>query len=151
MDSLDEELIELYQEMILDHKKSPRNFRAMDPSTHDAYGHNPLCGDKLRVFLNIQDGVVEDASFQGEGCAISTASASILTETVKGKTLDEAEAIFGAFTGLVTGKGDGGDVALGKLAAFAGVRAFPMRVKCATLPWHTLKAAADGGDTAKTE
>jgi nitrogen fixation NifU-like protein len=143
------DLRELYQEIILDHNRQPRNFRGMADATSHADGHNPLCGDKITVFLNIQNGVVEDVSFQGSGCAISTASASLMTESIKGKRLDEVEAMFKRMHELMVGDDAAAariaaDEALGKLVVFAGVREFPMRVKCATLAWHTLHAAASG-------
>ena len=148
------ELRELYQTTILDHNRKPRNFRKPDEANHEAEGYNPLCGDQVSVFLTLKDGVVEDVGFQGSGCAISTAAASLMTESVKGKELDEALALFERFQALVTGDPlEEPDVAgLGKLSVFAGVREFPMRVKCATLPWHTLRAAATGSDEpVKTE
>lgn len=145
------EFDELYQEMILDHKKRPRNFRAIDDANRQASGYNPLCGDKLKLFLDVEDGIVKDAAFQGNGCAISTASASMMTEALKGKSEADAHALFASFHGLVMGT-DGIDRdVLGKLEAFEGVRAFPMRVKCATLAWHTLEAALKGDDVASTE
>ena len=147
---------DLYQELILDHGRKPRNFRAMADRTgavHHADGHNPLCGDRVTVWAETNGERVADASFQGAGCAISTASASLMTDAVKGKSLGEVRALFERFlalvTGrdLVTGKGDAdgteNGVGLGKLAAFSGVSEFPMRVKCATLAWHTLLAALD--------
>ena len=148
------ELRELYQTTILDHNKQPRNFRAVDPHDHEADGHNPLCGDQVVVQVRLtEDGTVDDIGFQGSGCAISTASASMMTEAVKGKPLEEVHALFDRFHELVTGdpteepEVDG----VGKLMVFAGVREFPMRVKCATLAWHTLKSAVEDGGTAKTE
>ena len=132
------ELRELYQEMILDHGKRPRNFRAQE-NAESADGHNPLCGDRVTVYVRTAEGRIEDVSFQGSGCAISTASASIMTEALGGKTVDEAQALFKRFHELVAAEGD--DTDIGKLAVFKGVRAFPMRVKCATLAWHTLRAA----------
>ena len=135
------ELRELYQEVILDHNRRPRNFGALPSANHQAEGYNPLCGDKVTVFLDLQDGRIQDVAFQGAGCAISTASASLMTEALKGKTAEEAREIFHDFQGLVTKGEDSED--LGKLAVFAGVREFPMRVKCATLAWHTLLAALD--------
>ena len=137
------ELRELYQQVILDHNKRPRNCRRLEEANHCAKGHNPLCGDRLTVYLNLEDGVVKDISFEGAGCAISTASASMMTESLKGKTEAEAEALFQRFHHLLT-EGEEGEVegpALGKLAVFAGVREFPVRVKCATLAWHTFQAA----------
>ena len=149
------ELRELYQTTILDHNKQPRNFRVLDAKTHEADGHNPLCGDKVTVQIAVDDdGRVRDVAFQGSGCAISTASASMMTEAIKGKPLPEVEALFDRFHELVTGDPtEEPDVAgVGKLMVFAGVREFPMRVKCATLAWHTLNAALGGDDTpAKTE
>jgi nitrogen fixation NifU-like protein len=150
-----DELRELYQATILDHNKKPRNFRAIEDADRTADGHNPLCGDKLTVYLTLdEDGRVSDVSFQGSGCAISTASASLMTELVKGKTVDEIEQDFQRFHEMVTSStGSPVDVvALGKLAVFSGVREYPMRVKCASLAWHTLRAAIEGRDeVAKTE
>lgn len=132
----------LYQEVILDHSKKPRNFRVMESPSRKAEGFNPLCGDRVTVYVRVKDGVVEDVAFQGAGCAISTASASILTETIKGKTLEQAEKLFETFHDLVTGHASqNGSAELGKLAVFSGVSEFPARVKCATLSWHTLRAA----------
>ena len=141
------DLRELYQEVILDHSKRPRNFRKMEAADRKAEGFNPLCGDRVTVFVQMEDGRVKDISFLGSGCAISTASASMMTERMKGKTTDEAEAIFGLFHGLLTGQVHdqaGAGPELGKLAVFSGVRDFPIRVKCATLAWHTLHAALEG-------
>ena len=133
---------ELYQEVILDHSKSPKNFKELDDASHQSQGHNPLCGDRLTLYLAVADGVIQDVGFKGAGCAISTASASMMTEALKGKTEAEVEAIFGAFHGLVTGKvAEADSDVLGKLAVFGGVRDYPVRVKCATLAWHTLRAA----------
>jgi len=140
------ELRELYQETILDHGKNPRNFRSRDDADQTADGHNPLCGDKVTVYVKLDGEIVEDVSFQGVGCAISTASASMMTEALRGKTLDELDAIFAAYHDLVTGRCvelNPPPPVLGKLVVFAGVREFPMRVKCATLAWHTLRAALD--------
>ena len=134
-------LRELYQEVILDHTKNPRNFREIENASHDAKGYNPLCGDRLSLYIFVEDGVIRDVSFKGAGCAISTASASMMTEALKGKTEAQAEALFGAFHDVVTGKQGADEEALGKLAVFAGVRDYPVRVKCATLAWHTLRAA----------
>jgi SUF system NifU family Fe-S assembly protein len=134
------DIADLYQELIIDHSSRPRNFRPMD-AAHSAEGYNPLCGDKVTVYLKMNDDVIADASFQGEGCAISKASASLMTESVKGKTRSEVEKLFAEFHGLVTGTGDPDPERLGKLAAFSGLREFPMRVKCGTLAWHTLRAA----------
>jgi nitrogen fixation NifU-like protein len=139
------ELRELYQEVILDHSKAPRNFRTPDEITHEADGRNPLCGDTFTVFVDVEDGRIKDIGFQGHGCAISTASASMMTESLKGKTLEEGKSLFEWFHRLLTVPPTIGAPAgpLGKLAVFSGVREFPVRVKCATLAWHTLKAALD--------
>lgn len=136
-------LRELYQEVILDHNKNPRNYRAMDDATRTVEGYNPLCGDHYTVFVKMDGDVITDVSFQGAGCAISKASASVMSSIVKGKTKAEAEHMFETFHKLVTGEmnGEANLDALGKLAAFAGVSEFPARVKCASLPWHTLHAA----------
>jgi len=140
---MDQELRDLYQQVILDHNKSPRNFRLMANATQHAEGYNPLCGDRLDVYLIIKNGIVEDISFKGEGCAISKASASLMTSLLKGKTKQEAENLFTKFHDLVTGKlGDNPEIdELGKLAVFAGVQEFPVRVKCASLAWHTMMNA----------
>ncbi|HMJ11261.1 MAG TPA: SUF system NifU family Fe-S cluster assembly protein [Polyangiaceae bacterium] len=137
------DLRELYQEMILDHGRRPRNYRFPDPANREADGHNPLCGDRLTIKLLFDDGIVKDVGFQGAGCAISTAAASTMTEVVMGKSAEEVEAVFQNYHALVTGTGGDADT-LGKLAVFAGVAEFPMRVKCATLCWHTLRAALQG-------
>ncbi len=144
---------ELYQEVILDHNKNPRNFREIENADKRADGNNPLCGDKLQVFLKMNGDRVEDVSFIGSGCAISTASASIMTQTVKGKTRSEAETIFDEFHRMVTGKLDieEDDHDLGKLRIFAGVLEFPARVKCASLSWHTVNAALNDEDEVSTE
>ena len=139
------ELRELYQEIILDHYKRPRNFCALDCPNHQAEGRNPLCGDHIKVYLRVADGRVEEISFQGGGCAICTASSSLMTESVRGKTVAEAADLFEGFHHMLTGVADETGVDLGKLRAFEGVREYPVRVKCATLAWHTLKAAMDGG------
>ncbi|HEX5133987.1 MAG TPA: SUF system NifU family Fe-S cluster assembly protein [Thermoanaerobaculia bacterium] len=149
------DLRDLYQEVILDHSRRPRNFGELAGANRHAEGYNPLCGDRETVYVRLENGVLEDVGFRGAGCAISTASASMMTESVKGKTLAEAEALFERFHDLITGN-DGatktGRPDLGKLAVFSGVREFPVRVKCATLPWHTLKAALAGEDkTVSTE
>jgi len=137
-----DELRELYQEVILDHGKRPRNLREIMGASHKAEGYNPLCGDRATVFLTLKGDVVEDLSFVGKGCSISTASASMMTEALKGKTRAEAYALFERFHALVTGEPAGQDAPpLGKLAVFSGVSEFPVRVKCASLPWHTLRAA----------
>jgi nitrogen fixation NifU-like protein len=148
------DLRELYQELIIDHSKRPRNFKVLETADRKAEGYNPLCGDKVTVFLELEDERVKNASFQGSGCAISTASASVMTESVKGKTLAEVEALFDIFHQMVTGKpaATGSAPELGKLAVFSGVSEFPARVKCATLAWHTLHAALQGaGETVSTE
>lgn len=144
---MDQELRELYQQVILDHNKSPRNYRVMEHPTQDAEGFNPLCGDKLHIYLLLEDGVVKDVSFQGSGCAISKASASLMTSMIKGKTKEEAEKIFEKFHDLITGKlGEQISIdELGKLAVFEGVKEFPVRVKCASLAWHTMKSALNKG------
>ena len=147
------ELRDLYQEMILEHSRSPRNNRAIEGTEHRADGHNPLCGDEITVYATLDGEVVTDISFEGMGCAISTASASILTELLRGKTRAEAEAIFERFHDVVTGKEEVG-ADLGKLMVFGGVSEFPARVKCATLAWHTFRAAIDEenpDDTVTTE
>jgi nitrogen fixation protein NifU and related proteins len=141
------ELTDLYQELIVDHGRRPRNFRSHEHPTHQADGHNPLCGDRLTLFVEVSDGVVKDLCFQGSGCAISTASASLMTDSLRGKSLGEATRIFEAFHALTTGQEPPVEAAsLGKLKALAGVRAFPMRVKCATLAWHTYQRAIEGGE-----
>jgi len=137
-----DELRDLYQEVIFDHNRNPRNCRSMDNANRQVEGFNPLCGDRLTLFLRVKNGQIEDASFQGNGCAISTASVSLMTEIVKGKSETEAEALFKQFHDMTTGQSDDSQLeALGKLAVLAGVREYPARVKCATLAWHTLDAA----------
>ena len=149
------ELRELYQEVILDHSKHPRNFRDMPEANGRAEGFNPLCGDRATVYLRIEDDVVKDVAFKGSGCSISTASASMMTEALKGKSRTEAEALFRAFHTLLTSDpskaAQNAAPELGKLAAFSGVCEFPVRVKCASLPWHTFRAALLGEGGAKTE
>jgi len=142
----------LYQEMILDHNKNPRNFGELVDATHKAVGHNPLCGDHIEIFLKVKDGKVEDVKFKGVGCAISKASASIMTTVLKGKTLDEVKNLFEKFHNVLTSKPDEpvNTEELGKLAVFAGVREFPVRVKCATLAWHTLIEAIEKKDSVLT-
>lgn len=137
------DLRELYQEVIFDHYKNPRNFRKIATANRTAKGFNPLCGDELTVYLNLSDqGVIEEVSFEGKGCAISTASASLMTEVLKGKTAHEAEKLFKEFHSLVTGnKGNSEPTEIGKLQVLMGVRGYPARVKCATLAWHTVHAA----------
>ena len=147
------ELSELYQQVILDHNKKPRNFRKLDTANHSAEGVNPLCGDQLTVYLQIEDGSVKEISFQGSGCAISKASASMMTQAVKGKTRQQAEELFTEFHGMVTGSLDE-DIQpnkLGNLRIFSGVREFPVRVKCASLPWHTMHAALNNEKIVSTE
>ncbi len=145
---------DLYQELILDHNKRPRNRRRLEEADRTAQGYNPLCGDHVTVFLNIENDVVIDATFEGSGCAISTASASLMTESVKGKTLQEAQELFAKFHRLVTGQERESQEArdLGKLVVFSGVCQYPARVKCATLAWHTVNTALQGQDeVASTE
>jgi nitrogen fixation protein NifU and related proteins len=137
------ELRDLYQEVILDHNRRPRNFGALPAANHQAEGYNPLCGDRVTVFLDLQDGRIQDIAFQGSGCAISTASASLMTEALKGRTVEAARELFQGFRHLVTTGAGEGSPELGKLLALGGVREFPMRVKCATLAWHTLLAALE--------
>ena len=143
---------DLYQELILDHGRKPRNHHVLEGATAKALGHNPLCGDKTTIYVAVKEGVVKDVSFVGSGCAISQASTSLMTEAVRGRTLAEIETIYGRFHDLVTGTppSEEEEEALGKLAAFAGVAEFPMRVKCATLAWHTLRAALQGSTTPAT-
>lgn len=143
------DLRELYQDTILDHYKNPRNFGQAEGADHHANGNNPLCGDKVTVHLRMSDGVIEEVSFEAKGCAISVASASMMTELVKGKPVDEVRAVFERFREAVTRKEPLGEeelLALDKLAVLTGVREFPMRVKCATLPWHTMTAAIDDSE-----
>lgn len=135
------DLRDLYQEVILDHYRKPRNFHPLADANRKAEGFNPLCGDRLTLYVKLKDGVIEDASFEGAGCAISTASASLLTDMIKGKTEREAETLFRGFRNLVMQDSATPHVDLGKLEVLAGVREFPARVKCATLAWHTLHAA----------
>jgi nitrogen fixation NifU-like protein len=152
MSPLSDELRQLYQEVILDHYKKPRNFGPLAGADHTAEGYNPLCGDQVKVSVRLEDGKVADAHFEGAGCAISTASASLMTEAVKGKTVEEAEQLFQRFHGLVSGKN--AEIAeddLGKLEALAGVRDYPVRIKCATLAWHALRSALHGGEKVTTE
>ncbi|HVY52924.1 MAG TPA: SUF system NifU family Fe-S cluster assembly protein [Gammaproteobacteria bacterium] len=139
------DLRSLYQEMIVDHGKNPRNFGALDHATHAKDGHNPLCGDKVTLYINEKDGILEALCFEGKGCAISMASASLMTEALAGTTLDEVNSLFNQFHQLVTEKNHAAELetGLGKLAAFKNIAEFPARVKCATLAWHTLRAALD--------
>jgi nitrogen fixation NifU-like protein len=142
---------DLYQEIILDHSKRPRNCHPMEDANRKAEGYNPLCGDKLKLYLKMEDGIVKDVSFVGSGCAISTASASLMTESLKGKTREEAVALLDKFHELLTTDSPVTNE-LGKLVVFCGVRDYPARVKCATLAWHTLKSALNNsGDTTTTE
>ena len=147
------ELSDLYQEVILDHNKNPRNFRDIEGADLTADGRNPLCGDALRVYVAMDGDTIADVAFKGSGCAISKASASMMTQAVKGKSRDEAEIIFEEFHKMVTGELDieTDENHLGKLKIFAGVREFPARVKCASLSWHTLNAALHGEDVVSTE
>jgi nitrogen fixation NifU-like protein len=147
------DLRELYQEVILDHGKNPRNHRFPEPYNREGRGYNPLCGDKITLRLELEGDRITDIGFVGQGCAISQASCSTMTEAIKGKTVQEAEALFRKFHAMVTGDAASGDEeSLGKLAVFAGVREFPMRVKCATLGWHTLhQALRDGREEITTE
>lgn len=147
------ELSDLYQEVILDHNKNPRNYRAIKDADKHADGHNPLCGDQLTVYMAMEADKVTDVAFVGSGCAISKASASMMTQTVKGKTREEALVLFDEFHRMVLGQLDeeSDDNTLGKLKIFAGVREFPARVKCASLSWHTMKAALENEDTVSTE
>lgn len=148
------DLRELYQEVILDHGKHPRNFRTPEDASAEAHGNNPLCGDQLTVYVKLNEGgLVEDVAFVGRGCAISVASASMMTEAVKGKTSAEAQDLFKAVHDMCTGEGeaDMSDERLDKLQVLSGVRDYPTRVKCATLPWHTLVAALAGDSEVTTE
>jgi nitrogen fixation NifU-like protein len=145
------DLNDLYQEVILDHNRRPRNFKEMPAASHSAEGYNPLCGDRLTLYLHLDGGVITDVSFQGSGCAISKASASLMTDALKGRSVAEARALFERFHRMVTTPPDRPVEDLGKLSALAGVREFPIRVKCASLAWHTLKAAIDRAEKASTE
>jgi nitrogen fixation NifU-like protein len=140
------DLRDLYQDVILEHSKAPRNYRVQATANHKAEGYNPLCGDRFTIYLTLAGEKIEDISFQGSGCAISKASASMMTQSLKGKTVAEAEKLFERFHDMVTGHGAPGepDAELGKLAVFSGVSEFPVRVKCASLAWHTLQAAIAG-------
>ena len=147
------ELNDLYQEVILDHNKNPRNFREITDANYQADGHNPLCGDQLKVYLQMENDVVKDVAFVGSGCAISKASASMMTQAVKGKTKTEADTLFTEFRAMVMGELDieTDENHLGKLKIFAGVLEFPARVKCASLSWHTVHAALNGEEVVSTE
>lgn len=154
-----DDLRDLYQEVILDHGKNPRNFRRPDSFTYEALGNNPMCGDALVIYLNMgDDQTISDVSFQGKGCAISTASASMMTEILTGKTVEQAEALFQAFHAMCTGEDDSpasldqfDEDTVQRLQMLSGVREFPMRVKCATLAWHTMDAAVNGNQEISTE
>jgi len=147
------ELQELYQEIILDHNKRPRNFHQLEDATHFAQGHNPLCGDELTIYLHLSDGTIEDVSFQGEGCAISKASASLMTLQVKGKSIADARGEIARLVNMMTAPEEPqiDFVEMGDLASLSGIRLFPVRVKCATLAWHALEAAIEGKDEVSTE
>ena len=145
------DLNDLYQEVILDHNKRPRNFRTIEGASHHADGYNPLCGDKLSLTVQVDGDAITDVAFTGSGCAISKASASIMTDSLKGKSVAEARALFGRFHRMVTTPPDQPVEDMGKLSVLAGVREFPVRVKCASLAWHTLKAALDRKASTSTE
>ena len=145
------DLSDLYQEVILDHNRRPRNFHALADASHTADGHNPLCGDRLRLYLKVENGIVSDVGFEGAGCAISKASASMMTDAIKGRTVGEIDALFERFHRMVTTPPDRPVEDMGKLSSLAGVREFPVRVKCASLAWHTLKAAMAQQTKASTE
>ena len=149
------DLRELYQEVILDHNRQPRNFRVLEGTGHEADGYNPLCGDKVHVYVDLEGDRVKDVAFQGAGCAISQASASLMTEAVRGKTTAEARQLFDGFHRMLAIDraavvDDLEEADLGKLEVFSGVKNYPMRVKCATLAWHTFKAALEGGNEPST-
>jgi len=147
------ELSELYQQVILDHNKKPRNFRKLETANHSAEGYNPLCGDQLTIYINLEDDQVKEVGFEGSGCAISKAAASMMTQAVKGKSKEEVENLFQEFHSMVTGElnEETEENSLGNLKIFAGVREFPVRVKCATLAWHTLHAALNQEAQVSTE
>ena len=147
------ELSELYQQVILDHNKKPRNFRKLEQANHSAEGYNPLCGDHLTIYVDLEDNSVKEIAFEGSGCAISKAAASMMTQAVKGKSRAQAEELFNEFHSMVMGELDEEteENKLGNLRIFAGVREFPVRVKCATLPWHTLHAALNDEQHVSTE
>ena len=146
-----DDLAELYQETILDHSRRPRNFGRLGQATGDAEGYNPLCGDRFHIWIDEAGESIREVKFEGSGCAISTASASIMTESVRGRTRAEAQHLIDLFLGLATGKRQPGAGELGKLSVFAGIRDYPTRVKCAVLAWHALKAALARGGTVSTE
>ncbi|MBV9331421.1 MAG: SUF system NifU family Fe-S cluster assembly protein [Alphaproteobacteria bacterium] len=151
---MDDSLRELYQEVILDHSRHPRHFAALEHPTHVGEGYNPLCGDRVKIYLKVDaKGQIEDIGFQGRGCAISQASASLMTDMLVGRTIEEARSLMGGFLHLVKGEGSEQleEEDRERLEVMAGVSAFPMRVKCATLAWHTMKSALEGGAAAKTE
>jgi nitrogen fixation protein NifU and related proteins len=145
------DLNDLYQEVILDHNRTPRNFRRIERPSHHAEGYNPLCGDRVSLFVQVAGDRIADVAFQGSGCAISKASASLMTDSLKGRTIGEARELFERFHKMVTTAPDQAAEDLGKLSALAGVREFPVRVKCATLAWHTFKAAIDNEQQTSTE
>ena len=145
------ELTDLYQEVILDHNRRPRNFRTIASPSHHAEGYNPLCGDRLNLYVQVNGDTITDVAFEGSGCAISKASASLMTDALKGKTVSEANSLFERFHRVVTTPPDQPVEDLGKLSVLAGVREFPVRVKCASLAWHTLKAALDRKAITSTE
>lgn len=149
------DLRELYEEVILDHNRNPRNYpKRPEGTTHSAHGFNPLCGDEFQIHMRVEDGIIKDVGFEGAGCAISTASASLMTEALKGRPVEEAEALFAEVHGLLTEERQVGEPEelLGKLTVLTGVKEYPMRVKCATLAWHTMNAALhDEGKTVTTE
>jgi nitrogen fixation NifU-like protein len=145
------DLSDLYQEVILDHNKRPRNFRVIEGPTHHAEGYNPLCGDRLKLYVNVEGDRIVDVAFEGSGCAISKASASLMTDALKGKTVADARVMFERFHRMVTTPPDQTVEDLGKLSVLAGVREFPVRVKCASLAWHTLKAALAREEQTSTE
>jgi nitrogen fixation NifU-like protein len=145
------DLNDLYQEVILDHNKRPRNFRTIEGASHHAEGHNPLCGDRLSLYVQVDGDRISDVAFQGSGCAISKASASLMTDAVKGQSVGDAREMFQRFHRMVTTPPDQPVEHLGKLSVLAGVREFPVRVKCASLAWHTLKAALEREAAASTE
>lgn len=147
------ELSELYQQVILDHNKKPRNFRKLENANHTAEGYNPLCGDQLTIYVKLDHSSIQEIAFEGSGCAISKAAASMMTQAVKGKSREQAEELFKEFHSMVTGELDEEteENSLGNLKIFAGVRDFPVRVKCATLPWHTMQAALNNEERTSTE
>ena len=151
---MDQGLRELYQEVILDHSRHPRHFGALDDATHTGEGYNPLCGDRVKIYLAVDaENRIKDIAFEGKGCAISQASASLMTDMLVGRTVEEAEQLMGGFLHLVKGESTNGlaEEDRERLEVMGGISEFPMRVKCATLAWHTMKSALEGGETAKTE